>query len=167
MAVEDRSVAPKVGIIMGSKSDWATMQNSVEYLDRLGISHEANIISAHRNPDRLGEYVKGARGRGIKILICGAGMAAALPGVVAAMTPLPVLGVPLDGSSLKGLDSLLAIVQMPAGVPVGTLAIGSAGARNAAILAASILALEDEEIARTLDAFRAEQAATVHEIPSD
>ena len=158
---------PAVGIIMGSKSDWATMRNTTEYLRRLGIAHEARILSAHRHPERLAAYVKEAAARGIKVLICGAGMAAALPGAVAALTPLPVLGVPVESPQLKGLDSLLSMVQMPAGVPVGTLAIGSAGARNAALFAAAILGLSDPAVAAALDRFRAEQSAKLDDLPAE
>jgi len=156
---------PSVGIIMGSASDWETMRHCAETLQKLGVAHESKVISAHRTPDRLIAYVKGARERGLKILVAGAGLAAGLPGMVAAMTPLPVLGVPLNSGPLQGLDSLLSIVQMPGGVPVGTLAIGRAGAVNAAVLAASILALSDPAIASTLDDWRAAQTAAVPERP--
>ena len=158
--------APAVGIIMGSQSDWETMRNAAETLDSLGISHEVEIISAHRTPDRLHEYATTARDRGLKVIIAGAGMAAALPGVAAALTPLPVLGVPMEGKAFGGLDSLLSMVQMPAGVPVGTLAVGRAGAKNAALLAAAILALSDEAIAAALDEFRAEQSAATGQVPA-
>lgn len=157
---------PIVGILMGSRSDWATMKNTADTLERLGIPHEARVISAHRNPDRLDAYCATARERGLKVIIGGAGMAAALPGVVAAKTPLPVLGVPME-SKVNGLDSLLSMAQMPAGVPVGTLAIGRAGAVNAALLAAAILALGDETIADALQTFRAEQSAATVELPED
>lgn len=157
---------PIVGILMGSRSDWTTMKNAADTLERLGIPHEARVISAHRNPDRLDAYCATARERGLKVIIGGAGMAAALPGVVAAKTPLPVLGVPME-SKVNGLDSLLSMAQMPAGVPVGTLAIGRAGAVNAALLAAAILALGDETIAGALRAFRAEQSAATAELPAD
>jgi 5-(carboxyamino)imidazole ribonucleotide mutase len=156
---------PSVGIIMGSASDWETMRHAAETLDRLGIPNERRVISAHRTPDRLIAYAKTARERGLKVLIAGAGLAAGLPGVVAALTPLPVLGVPLEGGALKGLDALLSIVQMPGGIPVGTLAIGRAGAINAALLATSILALGDPAIADALDAFRAAQTEAVPEEP--
>jgi len=156
---------PSVGIIMGSASDWETMRHAAETLDRLGIPNERRVISAHRTPDRLIAYAKTARERGLKVLIAGAGLAAGLPGVVAALTPLPVLGVPLEGGALKGLDALLSIVQMPGGIPVGTLAIGRAGAINAALLATSILALGDSAIADALDAFRAAQTEAVPEEP--
>jgi 5-(carboxyamino)imidazole ribonucleotide mutase len=158
--------SPSVGIIMGSASDWETMRHAAETLDRLGIPNERRVISAHRTPDRLIAYAKSARERGLKVLIAGAGLAAGLPGVVAALTPLPVLGVPLEGGALKGLDALLSIVQMPGGIPVGTLAIGRAGAINAALLATSILALSDPAIANALDAFRAAQTEAVPEEPT-
>jgi len=157
--------APLVGVIMGSQSDWATMNHCGEILDRLGIAHEARIISAHRTPKRLEEYAASAKGRGLKVLIAGAGMAAALPGAVAALTPLPVLGVPMEGKLMGGLDALLSMAQMPGGVPVGTLGVGRAGAANAAFLAAAILALGDEAIARRLEDERAAMAAKVPEVP--
>ena len=155
---------PLVGIIMGSQSDWDTMRGAAETLERLDIPHETRIISAHRTPARLDDYCGSARHRGLKVIIAGAGMAAALPGVIAARTPLPVLGVPMEGK-LAGLDSLLSMVQMPAGVPVATLAVGPAGAVNAALLAAAILALEDAGVAARLDRYRAEQAEKVPELP--
>ncbi len=158
---------PLVGIIMGSQSDWPTLRHAAETLDRLGVPHEARIVSAHRTPDRLREYARTARERGLKVVIAGAGGAAHLPGMCAAWTSLPVLGVPVESHALKGMDSLLSIVQMPAGVPVGTLAIGRAGAVNAALLAASILATSDPELAARLDALRAEQTAGVAHEPSD
>lgn len=157
----------QVGIIMGSQSDWPTLQKAAETLESLGIAYETKIVSAHRTPDRLAEYAKGARGRGLKVIIAGAGGAAHLPGMTAAMTPLPVFAVPVQSRALSGLDSLLSIVQMPGGVPVGTLAIGEAGAVNAALLAASVLALSDEAIARSLDDWRAAQTAAVAESPTD
>jgi 5-(carboxyamino)imidazole ribonucleotide mutase len=157
--------SPVVGIVIGSKSDWPVMRHSAETLEGLGILCESKVLSAHRTPDKLAEYVKGAKGRGLKVLIAGAGMAAALPGAVAALTPLPVFGVPMEGPSLKGLDALLSMVQMPGGVPVGTLAIGKAGAINAALLAASVLALSDGDIAKALDEYRARQTAAVNEDP--
>ena len=157
---------PIVGILMGSGSDWATMKNAVDTLEKLGIPHEAQVISAHRNPDRLDAYCAAAQEQGLKVIIGGAGMAAALPGVIAAKTPLPVLGVPME-SKVNGLDSLLSMAQMPAGVPVGALAIGRAGAVNAALLAAAILALGDETIAGALRNFRAEQSAATVELPGD
>lgn len=156
-----------VGIVMGSQSDWDTMKNAVDTLKKLGIACEANVMSAHRHPDRLADYVKGARGRGLKVLIAGAGMAAALPGAVAAMTTLPVLGVPMETRGLGGLDSLLSMVQMPRGVPVGTLAIGNSGAVNAALMAAAILALSDDSVASALDDFRAAQSAPPPNLPLD
>ena len=156
---------PAVGIIMGSRSDWETMRHAAETLDRLGIAHERRVVSAHRTPRRLVTYAEGARQRGLKVIIAGAGGAAHLPGMVASMTPLPVLGVPVESAALKGLDSLLSIVQMPGGVPVGTLAIGKAGAINAALLAASILALSDAKIAAVLDQWRQTQTDSVPEHP--
>ena len=158
---------PLVGIIMGSQSDWPTMKNAADTLDELEINHEMRVISAHRTPHRLTEYATEARVNGLKVLIAGAGMAAALPGATAALTPLPVLGVPMEGKVMGGLDALLAMSQMPAGIPVGTLAVGRSGAVNAAILAASILALEDQGIAARLDQFRADQTAAIVEQPQD
>jgi len=157
--------APVVGIIMGSQSDWPVMQEAARMLEAMGVAYEAKIVSAHRTPDRLTEYAKTAKGRGSQVIIAGAGGAAHLPGMAAAMTPLPVLGVPVQSKTLSGLDSLLSIVQMPKGVPVGTLAIGEAGAANAGILAASIIALEDAGVAAKLDTFRAAQTAGVKEVP--
>ena len=148
-------MAPVVGIIMGSQSDWATLRHAAATLERLAVPHETRIVSAHRTPDRLREYAMGARQRGLKVIIAGAGGAAHLPGMCAAWTSLPVLGVPVESLSLKGMDSLLSIVQMPAGIPVGTLAIGRAGAVNAALLAAAILATGDAALAARLDALRA------------
>ena len=158
---------PRVGIIMGSQSDWETLRHAADMLERLEISHETRIVSAHRTPDRLRDYATGARQRGLKVIIAGAGGAAHLPGMCAAWTPLPVLGVPVESHSLKGLDSLLSIVQMPAGVPVGTLAIGRAGAVNAALLAAAILATGDATLAVRLDAMREEQTRGVAQEPKD
>ncbi|MCB2102645.1 MAG: 5-(carboxyamino)imidazole ribonucleotide mutase [Rhodobacterales bacterium] len=158
---------PAVGIIMGSQSDWPVMKNVALTLDKLGIAHEARVMSAHRTPDRLADYCRAARGRGLKVIIAGAGMAAALPGAAAALTPLPVLGVPMEGKLMGGLDALLAMAQMPGGVPVGTLAVGKAGAVNAAVLAASIVALSDPQAAQALDDFRAAQTAGVPELPED
>ncbi|MGD9596876.1 MAG: 5-(carboxyamino)imidazole ribonucleotide mutase [Steroidobacteraceae bacterium] len=152
-----------VGIIMGSSSDWETMQGAAETLEKLGVAHEVRIVSAHRTPDLLFEYAATARHRGLKVIIAGAGGAAHLPGMTAAKTTLPVLGVPVESKALKGIDSLLSIVQMPAGVPVATLAIGAAGARNAALMAASILALTHPEIDLALQAFRDRQTAAVLE----
>jgi len=158
---------PKVGIIMGSQSDWPTMKHTADTLDSLGVLFEAKIVSAHRTPDRLIEYAKSAKKRGLHIVIAGAGGAAHLPGMVASMTPLPVFGVPIQSQALSGKDSLLSIVQMPGGVPVGTLAIGKAGAINAGLLAASVLALHDDTLAENLDTFRAKQTAAVNEEPSN
>ena len=154
-----------VGIVMGSQSDWETMRHAAEILDALGVAHESRIVSAHRTPKRLYAYAEAARGRGLRAIVAGAGGAAHLPGMVAAMTPLPVLGVPVESRSLSGLDSLLSIVQMPAGVPVGALAIGRAGAVNAALLAAAIIALTDDRVAGALDEWRARQTAAVAETP--
>lgn len=161
------SGTPDIGIVMGSRSDWPTMKACAEILDILGVSYETKVVSAHRTPDRLCEYAKSARGRGIKVIVAGAGGAAHLPGMVASMTSLPVFGVPVKSSSLSGLDSLLSIVQMPKGVPVGTLAIGEAGAANAGILAASVLATSDAALADRLEAWRAEQTASVPESVED
>ncbi len=157
---------PRVGVIMGSRSDWETMRHAAEMLARLGVPHETRVVSAHRTPLRLFAYAQGAAARGLAVIIAGAGGAAHLPGMVAALTRLPVLGVPVESPALKGQDSLLSIVQMPAGIPVGTLAIGKAGATNAALLAAAILALNDPALAARLDAFRAEQTASVPETPA-
>ncbi|MBB4286401.1 5-(carboxyamino)imidazole ribonucleotide mutase [Roseospira goensis] len=159
--------APRVGLIMGSQSDWATLRHAAETLSALGVPHEARIVSAHRTPQRLYDYAHAARGRGLKAVIAGAGGAAHLPGMCAAMTPLPVFGVPVESKTLKGLDSLLSIVQMPAGVPVGTLAIGRAGAVNAALLAAAVVALSDDAVAAALDAWRARQTDAVADRPVD
>ena len=161
------SERPAVAIIMGSQSDWETMKNAADMLDLLDVGYEARIISAHRTPDRLVSFAKGARDEGFKVIIAGAGGAAHLPGMTAAMTPLPVFGVPVQSKALSGQDSLLSIVQMPAGIPVGTLAIGRAGAVNAALLAAAVLALADEDLADRLDEWRADQAAAVAEYPMD
>ncbi|PKR89278.1 5-(carboxyamino)imidazole ribonucleotide mutase [Pleomorphomonas diazotrophica] len=158
---------PPVAIIMGSQSDWATMKHAADTLDALGVPYKARIVSAHRTPDRMVAFAKGARSEGFKVIIAGAGGAAHLPGMVAALTPLPVLGVPVESHALKGQDSLLSIVQMPGGVPVGTLAIGKAGAINAALLAAAVLALSDPALASRLDDFRARQTAAVAEVPVD
>lgn len=159
--------AALVGLVMGSQSDWATMAHAAATLAELRVTHEARIVSAHRTPDRLREYAGSARGRGLRVIVAGAGGAAHLPGMCAAWTSLPVLGVPVESHALKGMDSLLSIVQMPAGVPVGTLAIGRAGAVNAALLAAAILALSDDALAARLDAWRAAQSAAVAEAPTD
>ena len=155
-----------VGIIMGSQSDWETMRHAAETLEALGVPFETRIVSAHRTPRRLYGYAEEARGRGLKVIVAGAGGAAHLPGMTASMTPLPVIGVPVESKSLKGMDSLLSIVQMPAGVPVGTVAIGRAGAVNAALLAAAIVALSDEQVATALDEWRANQTAAVAETPA-
>jgi 5-(carboxyamino)imidazole ribonucleotide mutase len=156
----------RVGVIMGSRSDWETMRHAAATLGELGIAHEARVVSAHRTPRRLFDYATGARARGLRVIVAGAGGAAHLPGMVASLTPLPVLGVPVESHALKGQDSLLSIVQMPAGIPVGTLAIGRAGAVNAALLAAAILALSDAALAERLDAWRAAQTAAVAEAPA-
>ncbi len=156
-----------VGIIMGSRSDWPVMQRATEMLDALGVGYETKVVSAHRTPDRLSEYAKTAKSRGLKVIIAGAGGAAHLPGMTAAMTQLPVIGVPVASKNLKGLDSLLSIVQMPAGVPVATVAIGDAGAANAGLFAAAILAVNDVALARRLDDWRAKQTASVAEAVKD
>jgi 5-(carboxyamino)imidazole ribonucleotide mutase len=158
---------PLVGVIMGSQSDWETMRHAAATLDSLQIAHEKRIVSAHRTPARLVEYAHGARDRGLKVIIAGAGGAAHLPGMVASLTPLPVFGVPIESHALKGMDSLLSIVQMPAGVPVGTVAIGRSGAINAALLAASVLALGDPVVAAALDAWRARQTDAVAVTPDE
>lgn len=158
---------PPVAIIMGSQSDWETMKNAADTLDALDIEYEARIVSAHRTPERLYTFAAGARDEGFKVIIAGAGGAAHLPGMAAAMTPLPVFGVPVQSKTLSGLDSLYSIVQMPAGIPVGTLAIGRAGAINAALLAAAVLALSDDDLAFRLDQYRAQQTASVAEYPMD
>lgn len=159
--------APRVGLIMGSQSDWPTLLHGGALLEHLEIPHERRIVSAHRTPDRLVSYAKSAAERGLQVIIAGAGGAAHLPGMVAAMTPLPVLGVPIESKALSGMDSLLSIVQMPGGVPVGTLAIGKAGAINAALLAASIVALQDENVRKRLAAWREKQTAAVADAPVD
>ena len=156
---------PPVAIIMGSQSDWETMQHASDKLKEIGIGHSCNVISAHRTPDRLHDFAKTAKDKGIKIIIAGAGGAAHLPGMAASMTPLPVFGVPVESKALKGIDSLLSIVQMPAGVPVGTLAIGKAGAINAALLAAAVLALSDTKVAKKLDQYRIHQTKSVKKLP--
>jgi 5-(carboxyamino)imidazole ribonucleotide mutase len=156
---------PLIGIIMGSTSDWETMRHAAETLDALGIAHEAKVVSAHRTPKRLYDYAHGAKARGLKAIIAGAGGAAHLPGMAASMTELPVLGVPVESQALKGMDSLLSIVQMPAGIPVGTLAIGKAGAINAALLAAAMLANQDEALGERLAECRAKQTEAVPEKP--
>lgn len=158
---------PLVGVIMGSQSDWPTMRHACDVLEELGVPFETRIVSAHRTPDRLVAYAKSARDRGLAVIIAGAGGAAHLPGMAAAMTTLPVLGVPVESKALSGMDSLLSIVQMPGGIPVGTLAIGKAGSRNAGILAASILSVSDSALAARLSAFRDAQTASVAEVPVD
>lgn len=158
---------PPVAIIMGSQSDWETMKNAADTLDALGVSYEARIVSAHRTPDRMYAFAKGARDEGFQVIIAGAGGAAHLPGMVASLTPLPVFGVPVQSKSMSGLDSLYSIVQMPAGIPVGTLAIGRAGAVNAALMAARVLALHDDELADRLDEWIARQAGSVADYPMD
>jgi 5-(carboxyamino)imidazole ribonucleotide mutase len=159
--------APAVGLIMGSRSDWETMKHAANVLEALGVSFEAQVVSAHRTPDRLVAYAKSAKDRGLKVIIAGAGGAAHLPGMTAAMTPLPVLGVPVKSAALQGVDSLLSIVQMPKGVPVATLAIGPAGAANAGLLAAAILALSDPQLASRLDAWRTAQTESVGLDPTE
>ena len=158
--------APRVGIIMGSQSDWETMRHAGDTLDELGIGYETKIVSAHRTPDRMFAYAESARGRGLQVIIAGAGGAAHLPGMTASKTPLPVLGVPIESKALHGMDSLMSIVQMPAGIPVGTLAIGRAGAVNAALLAAAIVALGDQTVADALDVWRARQSSSVADAPA-
>ncbi|WP_029029309.1 5-(carboxyamino)imidazole ribonucleotide mutase [Salinarimonas rosea] len=158
---------PPVAIVMGSQSDWATMRHAAETLDALGVAHEARIVSAHRTPERLFAFAKGAKAQGVEVIVAGAGGAAHLPGMVAALTPLPVFGVPVESKALSGVDSLYSIVQMPAGIPVGTLAIGRAGAINAALLAAAVLALRDPALAERLEAWRARQSQSVAEHPTD
>ena len=158
---------PLVGIIMGSQSDWVTMRHAAEILELMGVPHERRIVSAHRTPDRMVDYATSAKARGLKVIVAGAGGAAHLPGMVAAMTTLPVLGVPVESKSLSGLDSLLSIVQMPGGIPVGTLAIGIPGARNAGLLAAAIIGLGDEAVAGRLAAWRQAQTDAVAESPTD
>lgn len=159
--------AKPIAIIMGSQSDWATMRHAAETLDALGLGYEAKIVSAHRTPDRLYAFAKGAKSAGFKVIIAGAGGAAHLPGMTASLTTLPVLGVPIESRALAGLDSLYSIVQMPPGVPVGTLAVGKAGAINAALLAASVLALGDEKLSERLNVWRKRQTESVAETPSD
>ena len=167
MATRFPDPAPPVAVIMGSRSDWPTMQHATDALDALGIAHDARVISAHRTPDRMVDFTKSARARGVKVIIAGAGGAAHLPGMVASLTELPVLGVPVKSKALKGLDSLLSIVQMPGGVPVGTLAIGEAGAKNAGLLAASILALTDNALADRLAEYRAALSDSVPDSVED
>jgi 5-(carboxyamino)imidazole ribonucleotide mutase len=164
--VSDAPPAPLVGLIMGSTSDWETMRHAAETMQKLAIAHESRVVSAHRTPERLFDYAKSAASRGLKVIIAGAGGAAHLPGMAASLTALPVLGVPVESHALRGQDSLLSIVQMPAGIPVGTLAIGRAGAVNAALLAAAILALHDPALAERLAAWRAAQTAAVPDLPA-
>jgi 5-(carboxyamino)imidazole ribonucleotide mutase len=161
------SSTPLVGIVMGSQSDWPTMRPAADLLDDLGVAYEKRIVSAHRTPERMYAYAKDARSRGLKVIIAGAGGAAHLPGMIASLTSLPVLGVPVTSAALSGLDSLLSIVQMPAGVPVGTLAIGKGGALNAALLAAQILALGDPAVAARVEAWRTQRTAEVGDEPKD
>ncbi len=161
------SRSPIVGVIMGSQSDWSTMRHATHILEEMGIPFEARIVSAHRTPKRLVEYASSARERGLQVIIAGAGGAAHLPGMAAAMTPLPVFGVPVESRALRGEDSLLSIVQMPAGIPVGTLAIGKAGAVNAGLLAAAVVALQDDTVSKRLDDFRARQSDAVAREPVD
>ncbi len=156
---------PRVGVVMGSRSDWETMQHAVDLLNELGVPHEVQVVSAHRTPDLLFQYAEQAVARGLQVIVAGAGGAAHLPGMLAAKTRLPVLGVPVQSRALNGMDSLLSIAQMPAGIPVGTLAIGRAGAVNAALLAAAVLALHDAELAAALDAYRARQTQNVLDHP--
>ncbi|GGK46355.1 5-(carboxyamino)imidazole ribonucleotide mutase [Salinarimonas ramus] len=167
MTENARPSRPPVAIIMGSQSDWATMRHAAQTLDALGVGYDARIVSAHRTPERLFAFAKGAREEGFKVVVAGAGGAAHLPGMAAALTPLPVFGVPVESKALSGVDSLHSIVQMPAGIPVGTLAIGRAGAINAALLAAAVLALTDAALAERLDAWRARQTQAVAERPVD
>ncbi|WP_282047050.1 5-(carboxyamino)imidazole ribonucleotide mutase [Roseibium album] len=156
-----------VAIIMGSQSDWPTMKHAADTLDQLGVGYEARIVSAHRTPERMYDFAKSAKAEGFKVIIAGAGGAAHLPGMTASLTPLPVFGVPVESRALSGEDSLLSIVQMPGGIPVGTLAIGKAGATNAALLAAAVLALSDQAVESALDTYRAERTAAVAEFPSN
>ena len=157
---------PLVSVIMGSRSDWETMSGAAETLEALAVPHECKVVSAHRTPDRMADFAREAKGRGIKVIIAGAGGAAHLPGMTASMTPLPVLGVPVESRALSGMDSLLSIAQMPAGIPVGTLAIGRAGAVNAALLAAAILATHDDDLAARLEAWRTSQTESVPDTPT-
>ena len=167
MSAPAKGPCPPVAIIMGSRSDWPTLQGAAESLELLGVAYEAKVVSAHRTPDRMYAFAKGAKAAGFKVIIAGAGGAAALPGMTASMTDLPVLGVPIQSKALDGMDSLLSIVQMPAGIPVGTLAVGEAGARNAGMLAAQILALSDEALAVRVADFRRRQTAAVAETVAD
>ncbi|MHA1107630.1 MAG: 5-(carboxyamino)imidazole ribonucleotide mutase [Alphaproteobacteria bacterium] len=160
-----KRTTPLVGIVMGSQSDWETMRHTTDTLKKLKIPHEVSIHSAHRTPDRVSDYAGSAKARGLKVIIAGAGMAAALPGVIAALTPLPVFGVPMETRVMGGMDSLLSMTQMPGGIPVGVLAVGRAGAVNAALLSAAVLALSDEKIAKAVDKFRADQTKAVPKKP--
>ena len=163
--MKDKKISARIGVIMGSQSDWVTMKNSVDIIDSFNIPYQLNIVSAHRTPQRLYEYAKGAEKKGIKVIIAGAGGAAHLPGMVASLTTLPVLGVPIQSKAMKGMDSLLSIVQMPAGIPVGTLAIGVSGATNAGLLALQILSINDEVLSKKLKDYRNKQTASVLEKP--
>ena len=163
--MKDKKISARIGVIMGSQSDWVTMKNSVDIIDSFNIPYQLNIVSAHRTPQRLYEYAKGAEKKGIKVIIAGAGGAAHLPGMVASLTTLPVLGVPIQSKAMKGMDSLLSIVQMPAGIPVGTLAIGVSGATNAGLLALQILSINDEALSKKLKDYRNKQTASVLEKP--
>ncbi|WP_299233714.1 5-(carboxyamino)imidazole ribonucleotide mutase [uncultured Halomonas sp.] len=163
--MQSATQTPKVGVIMGSKSDWPIMEHAVEMLERLGVAYETRVVSAHRTPDLLFDYAKSAAERGLEVIVAGAGGAAHLPGMVASQTALPVLGVPVESKALKGLDSLLSIVQMPGGIAVGTLAIGKAGATNAGLLAAQIVGLQDDRVRAAVEAFRADQTQTVLDNP--
>jgi 5-(carboxyamino)imidazole ribonucleotide mutase len=167
MVTPTTSATPPVAIIMGSQSDWETMRHAAETLDALGVAHDDRIVSAHRTPERLYDFARAAKANGFRVIVAGAGGAAHLPGMTAALTPLPVFGVPVESRTLKGQDSLLSIVQMPAGIPVGTLAIGKAGAINAALLAAAVLALGDDALALRLDAWRRAQTEAVADRPVD
>ncbi len=159
--------SPLIGIVMGSQSDWPTMRHAAETLESLDVPHEVRIVSAHRTPERMWQFASGARDRGLMVIVAAAGGAAALPGAIAALTPLPVLGVPMHGWAVQGMDALLSMVQMPSGYPVGTLAIGKHGAFNAALLAAAIVALSDPELAQRLDDRRSRQTEAVPEVPKD
>ena len=163
--MKDKKISARIGVIMGSQSDWVTMKNSVDIIDSFNIPYQLNIVSAHRTPQRLYEYAKGAEKKGIKVIVAGAGGAAHLPGMVASLTTLPVLGVPIQSKAMKGMDSLLSIVQMPAGIPVGTLAIGVSGATNAGLLALQILSINDEVLSKKLKNYRNKQTASVLEKP--
>jgi 5-(carboxyamino)imidazole ribonucleotide mutase len=167
MSGSAENTTPVVGVIMGSQSDWGTMRHACDVLAELGIPAEHRIISAHRTPDRMYDYAKSARDRGLKVIIAGAGGSAHLPGMVASMTTLPVFGVPVESKALKGMDSLLSIVQMPGGIPVGTLAIGAAGSKNAGLLAAAVIGIEDDTVAEALESYRAAHTESVAEFPDE